>query len=699
MSTADRSEVFLFKDFGLERNGRELVRFDKAREPVPVPIGWRAIEVLSVLIEQRGATVSRKQILDAVWPGAVVEESNLTVQIAALRRVLDEGDTQESCIQTVPRRGYRFVWPVTRMSDAPYNAPAPTTELPASGIAVVPRLSFVVLPFTSLGDSADELHLADAITKDLTTDLARLPGAVARHSAATCEDRSIDIRRLGEALGVRYAIEGNVRKLGDTLRVNVQLISTETNSHIWAGRFDQVAEDGALGQDAIVGRLRGTLALQMLSAESARGVRDRADQQDAFDLLLRAWPTWGNTSSPESLAEAASLFEQSLRLDASLVPAMCGLAYNLIDQYKVPGSIAWADESLLERAATLIAKAASIEPGNERVLFSQGFLLLGQARFAEACAVLQRVAELFPSEYPAYRALGLSMIANGQPDLALPALERAIRLDPLSPTNRFMFLWAGYALLLLQRDEAALPWFQKALAGGATASPAWLHRCYLYMASAHALLGNAQQARWALGEANRLWPFATIRGLPPTVCGPRGLPHPVLRTQVLHILEGLRRAGLRDHAEEDADWGVAPGSELHDELFGHTPITVPGAATISTLGLKEILISAQPVLIDVALESWGWSLPGAIGLQGTGHGSALPDAWQRRFQAKMHALTDGDLSAPIVAFCTNSERFTGYNLACRLVPLGYRNVFWYRGGREAWSVAGLPEAELSVHEW
>ncbi len=699
MSTADRPEVFLFKDFGLDHNGRGLVRFDRAREAVPVPIGWRAIEVLSVLIEQRGATVSRKQILDAVWPGAVVEESNLTVQIAALRRVLDQGDTQESCIQTVPRRGYRFVWPVTRMSGTPDDVPAPSTELPASGIAAVPRLSFVVLPFTSLGDSTNEHHLADAITEDLTTDLARLPGALARHSAATGKDRSIDIRRVGEALGVRYVIEGNVRKLGNTLRVNAQLTSAETNTHVWAGRFDQMAEDGTLGQDAIVGRLRATLSRQVLNAESARSMRERPDQPDAFDLLLRAWPTWGNTSSLDLLAEAAALFEQALRLDASLVPAMCGLAYVLIDQYKIPGSAAWADESLLERAADLLSTASSIEPDDERLFYCQGFLLLTQAHFSEACAVLQRVAEHLPNEYLAYRALGLSMIANGQADRALPVFERAVRLDPLSPTNRFMYLWAGYALLLLRREAAALPWLERALAGGAMASPPWRHRCHLYMASAHALLGNADEARWRLAEANRLWPFATVRGLPPTVCGPRGRPNPVLRTQVQHVQEGLRRAGLRDHADGDADFGLAPGCELNIDLFGYTPTTVPGAATISTRELTELLRNGQPILIDVALETWGWSLPGAIGLQGTGHGSKFSNPRQDRFRIKIHALTGGDLSVPIVAYCTNSERFTGYNLALRLVALGYENVFWYRGGREAWTVAGFPEAELSVHDW
>ncbi|MGC1408150.1 MAG: FlgO family outer membrane protein [Acetobacteraceae bacterium] len=688
-----------FLGFALDCNGGGLFQLDDWRLPIPVPLGWRALEVLSVLVERRGTIVSRKEIIDAVWPGITVAENNLTIQISSLRRVLDAGRGEVSCIQTVPGRGYRFVGSVTRVDDVAGQG------IPVSGSEAVvpppPRLSMVILPFVSLDDDPDEDRLGNAITDDLTTELARLPGArvIARRTADVLSGRPDDIRRLDGDLSVRYVIEGSVRRLSNVLRVNAKLVSTETNTHLWAGRFDEVAEDRTLGQEAIIGRLRSILSLQLLKAENARSMRERPDRPDAYDLLLRAWPAWGNTSGLDSLAEAAAFFEQSLQLDPLLVPAMCGLAYVLVDRYKVPGSPVWADESLLERAAVLLAKAATIEPDNERLLYSQGFLLLAEARFAEACAVLQRVAELLPNEYPAHRGLGLSLIANGQAERALPVLERAIRLDPVSPTNRFMHLWAGFASLLLQRDEAAPALLQQALVGGAVASPAWQHRCYLYMASAQALLGKLQEARDALAEANRLWPFATVRGLPPTVCGPRGRPPASFRNQIEHIKEGLRLAGLRDHAVEDADFGVAPNSELHTDLFGYTPTSVPGAATISTGAVAALQKEGTAILIDVALESWGWSLQGAVGLQGMGCGNAFSETRQHRFESKIRGLTRGDLSVPIVTFCTNSERFTGYNLALRLVALGYTNIYWYRGGREAWEVAGLPETPIDVQDW
>ena len=133
----------------------------------------------------------------------------------------------------------------------PKGVPLAVT-MPDLSIAKAPRLSLVVLPFANLGGDEREDYLADAITEDLTTDLSYLPGAmvIARHSAATFKNKPVDVRQIGEELGVRFVVEGSVRKLGDMLRVNVQLISCETNTHIWAGRFDQNVSDIGAGQEA-----------------------------------------------------------------------------------------------------------------------------------------------------------------------------------------------------------------------------------------------------------------------------------------------------------------------------------------------------------------------------------------------------------------------------------------------------------------
>ena len=707
MDVNDCSEIFQFDGFRFDRNRGGLFRADKSGLYTAVMLGSRALDVLSALLEQHGNIIAREKIMKSAWHGSVVEENNLTVQISLLRRVLDDERESGSCIQTIPGRGYRFVARVIRVSDVAFDQDSSTIRTGARSMAlldpsvvVAPRLSFVVLPFINLSGNRDEDYLVDAITEDVTSDLARLPGAVviAYQSSAAIKDKPVDVRRVGKDFGVRYTVAGNLRRFGSRFRVSVQLILAETRTQI-CDRFDQSVEDLDLAQEMIVGRLRTMLSSHALNAENIRNMQERPNNPDAFDLIVRAWSVWCNPPGPEFLDRSAAMFEQALRLDPSSVPAKCGLADVLINLYMAPGSPAWANENLTERAAEVIADVAGVDPDNERALFCQGYLLRAQGRWAEAIAVLQRVIELTPNDYAAYRQLGFCRIAQGQPEDALPALERAIRLDPLSLSNRFVYLFIGYALLLLKSDEDSVPWFKRALAGGPMSPPPWRVRCYLYIASAQALAGHPDDARQAMAEANRLWPFATVRSLPPAVTGPRGLPDAALVTLWHRVQDGLRLAGLRDHADEDADFGVVPGHALQTNLVGYTPMTVLGAATIRTDDLQDLLGRRRPILIDTALNSWGWSLPGAIGLQGSGHGISLSKLLDHRFRVKIRELTDGDTSVPIVVFCANSERFSGYNLALRLVALGYTQVHWYRGGLEAWTVNGLPEVELVVHDW
>ena len=580
------------------------------------------------------------------------------------------------------------------------KAPATTTTMPDLSIAKAPRLSLVILPFANLGGNANEDYLADAITEDLTTDLSRLSGAlvIARHSAATYKDKPLDVRRIGEELGVRYVVEGSVRKLGDTLRVNVQLISAETNTHVWAGRFDQSVKDLGIGQEEIVSRLRAALGVQMFDAESARGARERPNDPDAFDVLLRAQAAGRKAHSTEQLPQLTALFEQALQLDPSSVAAMCSLTALLIDRYVIPDYPDRGNEDLIDRAATLVSAAAAIEPNSERVMFCQALLLRAQGYWLEAIAIFQRLIELFPNNPGAYRLLGYLKLAVGQAEDAIPLLQKSIRVDPLSPFNRHTCQRIGLSLLLLGHDEASVEWQRRSLAGGGMDPPARRAQCSLLMASAHALIGRPHHAHRAVAEANRLWPFSTVRNMLPAQT-PRGLPNTAFHEQMRHVQEGLRLAGLRDHAEEDADFGVAPDSVLHPNLVGLTPTTVPGAQTIYTGELVDLLARQTPILIDVALDSWGQSIAGAIGLQGTGRGAGFSPGIQDRFSRKIHDITKGDLAAPIVVFCVNSERFTGYNLALRLIALGCTLVYWYRGGLEAWQMNELPESDLELQNW
>jgi adenylate cyclase len=455
------------------------------------------------------------------------------------------------------------------------------------------------------------------------------------------------------------------------LRVSVQLVSTETGAHLWADRFDQDIRDLSTGQDEIANRLSAELGVQVVEVESVRSSRERPTDPDAFDFFLRARSASTNQSTMESIA----LYEQALQRDPSSAKIMIPLAYELINQYIHTDFPDRGTPSLIERASALISAAAAIEANSEHVIFAQGFLLRAQARHSEAIALLQRLVERAPNHCGAFRQLGICKLANGSANEAIPLLQKSIRLDPISPNHRFSCFFIGLALALLGRDAEAIEWQQRALAATVEPGAAWWRAsCYLLMASAYANLGQLLDARRAVFEANRLWPYATVRSYAPCP-KPMRAPNPTLLVQMLHVQEGTRLAGLREHAKEDADFGVPANGELSTGLIGWNPTSAPGAITIGTHELADLVACQKPLLIDVALRTWGRSIPGAIGLQGAGHGLGFSDDLLVRLSRKMQDLTKGNLSAPIVAFCMNSERFTSYNLALRLVALGHTRCF------------------------
>jgi TolB-like protein len=217
------TDIFLFGRFRLDRRG--LFRRDEGAALAPVAVGSRALDVLAVLLERPGDLLTRDEIMIAAWPGTVVQDNNLTVQISTLRRLLDQNGEQRSCIQTVAGRGYRFIAPVTRVE---------------AGARPAPRLSIVVLPFTNLSDDREQQYFADGVTADLTNDLSQIADSfvISRNTAFTYKDKPVNAKQIGRELGVRYVLEGGVQRSGKQVRVNAQLIDAATDGHVWAERFE-----------------------------------------------------------------------------------------------------------------------------------------------------------------------------------------------------------------------------------------------------------------------------------------------------------------------------------------------------------------------------------------------------------------------------------------------------------------------------
>jgi TolB-like protein/DNA-binding winged helix-turn-helix (wHTH) protein len=741
-----------FDEFLLDREGRVLYRLTTGGERREVSIGSRALEILWVLIDRHGEFISRREIMGAVWPNAAVEESNLTVQMAALRRVLDAGRPHGSCIQTVPGRGYRFLPQITQTSsrtvdagmrqpfDGQISTSVPTTpdragsrvtrgagsprRIPwlgglagAAGLLLVvlfvgyawyclsgsspkgayPRLSVAVLPFDNLSGDVSDNRLADGITEDLTTDLTYIPDAfvAARKSSYSSKDKANDVRRIGEELGVRYVVNGSLQKLGDILRVNVQLTSTETGAHVWSDRFDeQFDRPSAQEQEHIISKVKDEIAASIVDVEAARSLRDHPTDPDAFDLILRARSLRNLPPSPQRNKEVFALLEQALALDPTSVYAMTYTAF-----YSMEGAVTvegWGNFESMQRAGHLLMRARSAAPDSDVVLNTYVYWLRTAGFCPEAIELTQQAIQTNPGRTRTwtgiYNELSICKTLTGHAEEGLTLQDEADRLNPLSAYKFIRYAEMGWMSLMLGRDREAVMFLERSLA--LQHDPDDTQWRYRLLAAAYAGSGQMDEARRCLSEADRLWPYVTVR------LGPLFLLSPIYGEQWQRHKDALRLAGERDHADEDADFGVPKDGLLHSEIVGHTPKEASGVKTVRTTDLVSLLAtSVRPLVVDTVLYSWNRSIPGAAGLELAGLGGSFTDEAQGRLRSKMQALTGGDLRRPIVAVGSNSEHFDGRNLALRLAALGYTNVYWYRGGREAWEVNGLPETDLDIQQW
>jgi TolB-like protein/Tfp pilus assembly protein PilF len=527
------ADVFLFKGFRLDPDGGALFRVNQGGGAEPVPLGARALGLLRLLVERQGELVSKDAIMTAVWPGRVVEDANLNVQISKLRHILDQGRKQGSCIQTVPGHGYRFAAPVARPSDAERRAVTPISE---GGALLRPRLSIVVLPFANLSDDREQQYFADGITDDLTTDLSRLADmfVISRNTAFTYRNKPVDTKQIGRELGVRYVLEGSVQRSGKQVRVNAQLIDAETDAHIWAERFDRDAGDLFALQSEITGRIAVALNTELVGAEAVRPT----DHPDALDYIFRGRAVaWGKLPSDESYTEAIGLFERALALDPQSVEAQGWLASVLANRaLEYPCAASSAD---LQRAEELATRAVAAAPRSALAHQAKGQVLRVQNRCEEALPEFETVLALNRNWVGAIFAIGWCKLHTGSIDEVIPLLEQVIRLSPRDPYTGISYARIGVVHLLQSRTDEAIVWLEKAR-NAIPARP--FTRATL--AAAYALKGDTERAAAELTEAQRLGRdgrYSSIAGL--RAVGYFGVP----RIRALYeatYFAGLRKAGV-----------------------------------------------------------------------------------------------------------------------------------------------------------
>lgn len=499
----------------------------------------KSFEVLRYLVENAGRLVPKDEIIEAVWPNVTVADESLTRCVSDIRLALE--DVDQSVIRTVTRRGYVFEAPVSigdpdrRSGEA--TARSHPTGLPA-GTLHGGRFSLVVLPFVNLGGGQADDHLADALTDGLTTLLSRIRDAfvIARRIAMTYKGKALDVRQIGQELGVRYVLEGSEQHTDSLVRVSAQLIDVDTGAHLWAERFDANYLDALQAQDEIVTRLARALQIELTALESARSSQGAVESHAAEDLALAAEANYLRYGPSRRESEHGfQLCERALAIDPDNVRALGILAERTTMRVTAMQSIDRDADIKLSEA--LVDRALAADPNSYHAHHAKARLLVAKSRAEEALIEAERTLRLNPGFIPGYLVLCQANLMLGLPKNAIEHARRVKRLSPPDPYLYVFHTQEGLAHLMLGEDDLAVACLRQAVANNPEFPAA-----SGYLTAAFALNGNLSAAREELARYLTL-PEAHLK----TVAGWQGMgysQHPAYLALRDRIYDGLRNAGM-----------------------------------------------------------------------------------------------------------------------------------------------------------
>ena len=495
------------------------------RQGEPVAVGQKGILLLEALLGRPGEVLSKAELLDAGWSGTAVEESNLSVQIASLRKLLGPSPSGGEWIVTIPRVGYRFVGIV--------EAPQPATGSSSNAVPTeisLPEPSIAVLPFANLSDDPEQGYFADGLAEDIITGLSRLRWllVIARNSSFTYKTGPVDVKQVGRELGVRYILEGSVRRSGQRVRVTAQLIDASTGLQVWAERFDSELMDFLALQDQITGSVVASIEPHLYAAEGFRSQHKTLESLDGWGFVMRAMPyiwTWARSDNEKAL----TYLKRATEIDPGYARANSLLAW----AYAARTHTGWApiDESL--DLALAFARLAVEQDGKDPwAHLALGWVHSLSRRFRPAVDELNVALQLNPSFAFGHAMLGMAYGYAGYADEGLQHLALAMRLSPRDPQLARYLSAMGLCHLMARRFADAVELERRSVQLRPHFLAAWRT-----LAAAAGLSGDRDLAISALAEAKRLQPDLSIDWIEKH--------HPIVhgRDRAMYI-EGLRAAGL-----------------------------------------------------------------------------------------------------------------------------------------------------------
>ena len=401
----------------------------------------------------------------------------------------------------------------------------------ADALAAAPRdrPSIAVLPFANLGGDPEQDYFSDGMTEDIITELSRFSElfVIARNSSFAYKDKSVDVREIGRELGVRYVLEGSVRKSGSRVRITGQLVDTTKGVHIWADRFDGALEDIFVLQDQMSAIIVGAIAPKLEHAEIERAKRKPTESLDAYDYYLRGLASF-HQGDRKAFAEALQLFQKAIQLDLGFASAYAMAAWCLYTP--VPF---WTNPEKVLEAERLARLAARLGPDDAVALCVAGFVVASVAHdFDMGVALVSRALVRNPNLVTAWYLSGWVRVLNGEPEVAIEHFSRAQRLSPFDPFNWSCHLGVACAHFIAGRDDQALSSVERCLVDMPNFRPA-----LLIVAASSAFIGATERAEQTI---------ARIRELDPTRCISQMQKRMPFRhsEQSARLIDGLRRAGL-----------------------------------------------------------------------------------------------------------------------------------------------------------
>src|SRR5262245_17632761 len=516
------SRTYVFGPFRLDVKGDVLFR-----GAAQVALGRRAVALLRVLVDRAGELVTKDALIETAWSGLAVEESNLSVQIATLRRALSAEQGAERWIETFARRGYRYVGPAVT-TDTGVGRRMLTT----SPLVLPDKPSIAVLPFQNLSDDPLQEYFADGVVDEIITALSRVRWlfVIARNSSFIYKGRAVDGKLVGQELGGRERLEGSVRKAGSRLRLSGQLIDAITGTHLWADRFEGELADIFELQDHITSSVVGAIGPKLEQAEIERVRLKPTDSLQAYDHYLRGLA--GVTrASKDGTSEALEAFYRAIELDPNYASAYAMAAWC----YAWRQANGWTLDRAKEVSEALrLARQATELGRDDAIALARGGIVLAYtgSELEDARGFIDRALELDSNLAAAWHFSGWVCVYFGDTERAIEHQSRALRLSPFDPLRGNMQAAAAYAHLFAGRYQEAVACARSAIRD----QPHFLAG-FRAAAASSALAGRLDDARAAMARLRAADSLHRISNLSDRI--------PLRRPQDrARLEEGLRLAGL-----------------------------------------------------------------------------------------------------------------------------------------------------------